>query len=441
MRILRLAAAIAALGPLGAAAQNTGASPYYGAVSLQAGFAGDPYSVAITAGGSVEASRLGAGCMGSIGDSPDFELTYTPGSLSLYLSVMSDRDVSLIVNTPDGRWICDDDSAGNLNPGLTFSSPQQGIYDIWVGDLGGDRPATTLYISELGYQTGASESSSSGINLSGTPYYGEVTLSSGFSGDPYSIAVSAGGANDAATLGSPCVGMIGGPPDFNLHYTAAGLPLYISASADEDLTLVVNTPDGRWTCDDDGSDVALDPGLTWSKPASGTYNIWVGRYNSTSMPGATLHISELGYYSTRVDSASAAGIDFGAPAIYGEVRLTAGFTPDPYTTSLTPGGTYSASTVSGSCSGQIGGAPDLNLNYTAGTFPLYIFAESGDDTTLVVNTPNGTWLCDDDSGLGLNPGISLKSPASGAYNIWVGRFGDAQGQATLNISEATFPMD
>jgi hypothetical protein len=356
---------------------------------------------------------------------------------------LAGSDVSLVVNLPDGTWVCDDDAAGNLNPGLTFSSPQSGVYDIWIGDLSGDGPGATLYVSELGYQSDGADSGSSGsgVDVSGTPYYGEATLASGFSGDPYSVGLSAGGTNAASSVANGCTGMIGGAPDFNLQYTPGSLPLYISASADEDVTLIVNAPDGRWYCDDDSGSGPLDPGLSWSKPAGGLYNIWVGHFSDGSLVNATLHISELGFQSSRVASDSATGIDYSAAAYYGDVSLTAGFSPDPHVIRVTPGGSNDARSVSDRCAGQIGSAPDVNLEYTSGSLPLYIYAQSGDDTTLVVNTPGGDWICDDDSGVGLNPGIVFKAPASGTYDIWVGRFGDADGQATLNISEIAFPMD
>jgi hypothetical protein len=441
MRHLLLGAA-ATLASAGALAQNATAVPNYGSTSLRAGFNGDPYSVSLTAGGSIDAaSSLGGACVGDISNAPDFELTYTSGNLPLYLSAGSDRDVSLIVNMPDGSWLCDDDSAGNLNPGLTLNSPSSGVYDIWVGDLSGAGPAATLYISELSYQGSGAGSgrSSNAIDLSAEPYFGSVSLSSGFSGDPYTVSLSAGGANPASNVAAGCAGMVGGPPDFNLMYTPGGLPLYISASSGDDLTLLVNGPDGSWYCDDDSGAGPLDPGLSWSKPQSGTYNIWVGRLSTSDLVDATLYISEIDYYTTGTGGGS--GIDLSASPVYGDITLSSGFTPDPYTLSLTPGGSNDASTVDASCAGQVGSAPDVDLYYTSGSLPLYIYVESGDDTTLVINTPDGDWICDDDSGVGLNPGVSFKAPGSGRYDIWVGRFGDAAGSATLRISEVQFPRD
>jgi hypothetical protein len=380
------------------------------------------------------------------GDPPDFDLNYEAGTLPLYLSAASASDVSLVVNLPDGTWVCDDDSAGNLNPGLRFDNPQSGLYDIWVGTVGGsggEMPAATISISELGFGAGGGAPDASGVDITGTPYFGSVSLASGFSDDPHSVYISAGGSNDASALDPSCVGMIGGSPDFNLTYTAGALPLYLSATSDSDLTLVVNTPNGSWACDDDGADSPLDPGLMWAKPASGVYNIWVGHYDSGETADATLHISETGYHTTRVTGASGSGsINPGAEPVYGDIRLDAGFTPDPYTMSLTPGGEMDAREVDPSCVGQVGSAPDVDLYYTAGAFPLYIYAESAEDTTLVVNTPDGQWICDDDAGVGFNPGVGFKAPASGLYDIWVGRYGGGVGgTATLNVSETTFPRD
>lgn len=440
MRRLLLAAAAVTLASASALAQNATAVPNYGTASLSGGFSGDPYTVNMTAGGNIDASSLGSSCVGDISNAPDFELTFTPGNLPLYMSAVADRDVSLVVNLPDGSWLCDDDSAGNLNPGLTLYSPSSGVYDIWVGDLSGASPSATLYISELGYQGSSSGSTSSAIDLSASPYFGSVSLSSGFSGDPHSVSISAGGSNAASSAAVGCAGMVGGAPDFNLMYTAGSLPLYISASSNDDVTLLVNGPNGSWYCDDDSGAGPLDPGLYWAKPASGTYNIWVGRLSGSGTVDATLYISEVDFY-TQGDGGGSSGIDLSASPVYGNVTLNSGFTPDPYTLSLTPGGSNDASAVDASCAGQVGSAPDVGLEFTSGNLPLYIYVESGEDTTLVVNTPDAAWICDDDSGAGLNPGLSFKAPQSGRYDIWVGRFGDAGGAATLKISEVQFPRD
>jgi hypothetical protein len=133
---------------------------------------------------------------------------------------------------------------------------------------------------------------------------------------------------------------------------------------------------------------------------------------------------------------SAAAQNYSLPANYGEVTLYAGFTPDPFTVNLTAGGNIDASySVSSSCRGYITNAPDVQLNYSAGSLPLIISVNSGSDTTLVINGPDGRWYCDDDGGEGLNPSIRWNSPMSGAYDIWVGSYSGNAAGATLSISE------
>ena len=62
---------------------------------------------------------------------------------------MSDADTTLVVNKPDGSWICDDDT-NNRDPAISMTSPMSGQYDIWVGNYNGtDTPNATVYVTEL----------------------------------------------------------------------------------------------------------------------------------------------------------------------------------------------------------------------------------------------------------------------------------------------------
>ena len=123
--------------------------------------------------------------------------------------------------------------------------------------------------------------------------YREIELDSGFTPDPQVIAVEAGGNINATRLGSPCTGFIAGPPDVRLTYNAGSLPLIISVASGADTTLVVNGPDGRWYCDDDGGVNGMNPQVRFNSPASGRYEIWVGTYGGPELRNARLHISEL----------------------------------------------------------------------------------------------------------------------------------------------------
>jgi hypothetical protein len=138
-------------------------------------------------------------------------------------------------------------------------------------------------------------------------------------------------------------------------------------------------------------------------------------------------------------AAPAAAQDYNADPNFGTLNLASGFTPDPQVVAVRSGGEINAATISQSCQGFISNAPDVRLNYTAGSLPLIISVAADADTTLVVNGPDGSWYCDDDGGEnGLNPMVRFNAPASGQYDIWIGTYGNASLQpAQLNISELT----
>lgn len=149
-RILAVSAAVLAVTAGSVVAQNYNRRPTFGTVNLSANFAPDPFVVNVTAGGNIPAERIGGpGCVGSIADPPDVRLNYRAGGYPLYLSATSNSDVTLVVNLPNGRWICNDDFKGT-DPGVVLNNPMSGQYDIWVGHYNrGSGVPTQLRISEI----------------------------------------------------------------------------------------------------------------------------------------------------------------------------------------------------------------------------------------------------------------------------------------------------
>lgn len=135
---------------LDAQAQNVYANPLYGTVNLSGGFLPDPQAVQVQAGGPMAAGSLGPGCAGYITpNQPDVRLNFSAGSLPLYLYARSGADTTLVVNLPNGQWVCNDDFIG-LDPGLRIQPAMSGQYDIWVGTYSpGNISPATLLISEL----------------------------------------------------------------------------------------------------------------------------------------------------------------------------------------------------------------------------------------------------------------------------------------------------
>lgn len=154
MRTLILVAALsaAAMTAGAASAQDTNADPNYGELTLSAGFTPDPALLTLQAGGNLSASEKFEGCTGYITATPDVRLYWDgsgKGSPNLKFSAVSNADTTLIVNGPDGKWYCDDDTGEDSNP-LVELTPMNGRYEIWVGTYSDDETKNAvLSISEV----------------------------------------------------------------------------------------------------------------------------------------------------------------------------------------------------------------------------------------------------------------------------------------------------
>lgn len=135
--------------------------------------------------------------------------------------------------------------------------------------------------------------------------------------------------------------------------------------------------------------------------------------------------------------ASAQALNVGQQPNYGTRVLTPGFMPDPMVINVTSGGTVSAANAGlGACRGFVTSAPDFNLRMTSMDSFLRFYVEgAGQDTTLLINDPNGQWFCNDDA-FGNDPSIDFQNASAGTYNVWVGSFDpNVRAQARLNITE------
>jgi hypothetical protein len=267
------------------------ADPNYGTVDLVSGFTPDPHQLTLLSGGEIDASALSdvAYCTGFIDDAPDYRLNYTSGDFPLYISATSAADVSLVVRSPDGQFLCDDDSAGDYNPRVTLEAPQSGSYEIWVGTYGGPEfHDTTLEISELA----PDDSWETGYGDLVATVSGEVHVRSGFKPDPLHFPVTAGGSVEAYTLDPACYGYLTEAPTFRIHFTAGVMPLTITAVGITDTTLMVRDTSGYTHCDDDTGG-NLDAQVTLDNLYDGPIDIWVGTYDGTASADVMLRVSEL----------------------------------------------------------------------------------------------------------------------------------------------------
>ncbi|MCC6734794.1 MAG: peptidase S1 [Bauldia sp.] len=137
-KILALAAAATLAGCVvvpGGGFPNPNGPPTYGTATVNPGFT---RTVQVQAGGSIPAASVG-NCRGYVASNPDFNVQFNTlfGLLPLAISVNAATDTTLLVQTPSGQWLCDDDSGGNLNPRIQINSPVAGVYKVWVGNYSG----------------------------------------------------------------------------------------------------------------------------------------------------------------------------------------------------------------------------------------------------------------------------------------------------------------
>ena len=95
------AALVATLAVFPAYAQDFSLPPTYGQASLDANFQPDPHTVAVVAGGQVNAGNIGFGCSGGIANAPDYRLVYGGNGIQLIFSVSSSIDTTLVINDPN----------------------------------------------------------------------------------------------------------------------------------------------------------------------------------------------------------------------------------------------------------------------------------------------------------------------------------------------------
>lgn len=248
---------------------------------------------------------------------------------------------------------------------------------------------------------------------------------------PRSWSVTAGGPLNLPNCGSvPGTGQITAAPDFTVTYDALsrGHALEFRIESQCDTVLLVNDASAGWHFSDD-EDGTLNPRLRLGNAASGIYDVWVGTYGQSNC-AATLVLET---FPGPVAMSSCPDWSLGGA----ELRMSSGET---VSRAVTAGG--SVNLFAGDCGtsghGYVAQAPDFTLYYEtrSGRRPLEISVQAQCDTVLLVNDPAAGWWFNDDH-VSLDPQVTIQGAQTGRYDIWVGTYGDALCQATLNVSAAS----
>jgi protease YdgD len=129
------------------------------------------------------------------------------------------------------------------------------------------------------------------------------------------------------------------------------------------------------------------------------------------------------------------------PATFGVFSIASGFLPDPNWISVLAGGNiqseFTDQSTGAPCAGYFAEAPDFRIHFVPGAdLPLSFYAEGEADTVLLVNAPDGSWHCNDDTS-GLDHALSFDAPLEGQYDIWVGTYAETSGDHPLAILAVT----
>lgn len=263
-----------------------------------------------------------------------------------------------------------------------------------------------------------------------------LTLPGGFSPDPQSLRLDAEAPGvegvAADTLVRGCPGYLGHVPDGAVTIDGALYPLRLRASGEGLAALVIAEPGGLYRCavvSEDGAAVTrLD------RPTEGEHRLWLSAASWNDAVTATVEISEMDFDASRAAVADALGVGalpLDEAPLSGRHALPA---EGALVVETTAGGDVQASRIDAFCSGAIDVArPQLVVDLAAPEPYLRISASSAVDTTLLVVSPEGEALCNDDAD-GVDPAVIAAPASAGPWRIWAGAWGDAQAPAVVTVS-------
>jgi hypothetical protein len=301
---ITLFAAAATAGSATTTAQQKAGTAFV-SINPEAGFPLDPFLMTLQGGGPVDASTVAVECHGYVTKNPTVSVDYKGKADMLKVFFYSDGDPILIVQAPDGKVLCNDNTnAVLLDPTVTLMKPGPGRYDIWIGsalarDLipgflvftgKGDVHAGKLALQELVKRPALVEvlpqrdrlaSAAARVKEALAAVKSAEKLAPG--GGPLTAQVTAEGnlpTPELATGDTLCGGLITVAPSYAFDWTGQAKAVGVMYEGDGDATLIVRTPDGKFVCADDAAGSAnLNPLVILGNPAAGRYLVWVGRTN------------------------------------------------------------------------------------------------------------------------------------------------------------------
>ncbi len=288
----------------------------YLTLDMQAGFALDPFLVSLNGGGEVDAATLDPACVGYVNNKPVLTANWQGAVDVLRVFFYSDSDSTLVIQQPDGSYVCADDAGENLlDAEVTLTEPMTGSYKVWVGSYDANQIIPGLLVITARPDLGLTQfdpstlvrrapiaptvqeppraalaareavTSAEKIAVDGV-ISSETTLTATLvaSGDVPSFEI---GSEEAV-----CGGMIADVPDFVVEVQDGVPALRITFEAEKDTSLVVVHGETDSFCADDGeATLNANPVLDIETPDPGYYAIYVGRFFADEPITGTLTVT------------------------------------------------------------------------------------------------------------------------------------------------------
>ena len=286
-------------------------------LDLAAGFPLDPTFMSLNGGGEVDASLLSPDCKGFINRNPVATVNWTGDADMLRAFFYSDSDSTLVVLTPDGKLVCNDNANEQLlDPVLDIKDPVPGKYRIWVGSAANRqripgilvltaKPEMNLDTFELAKLVRRPTipvtlaKPAPGVAAAAVKQDIEAAAKTApvlKPGVPLTVDVTAEG--DVPLFQFPltktCAGLVTAKPSFVFKIVGQPPQVNVFFEGDADSTLLVVGNDLKTVeCNDDAAAGAnLNPLVTLANPAEGAYAVFVGRLDPTKPVKGKLTITD-----------------------------------------------------------------------------------------------------------------------------------------------------
>jgi hypothetical protein len=289
-------------------------------VDLRAGFIMDPYLLPVVGKAETSAAKVMAGCNGFVAAKPAVVVNWAGDAPQLNFFVYSDDDPVLVIQKPDGSFVCNDDAgARTVNPLVTIKQPASGAYKIHVGAANDKQPAlgflgitqnelddarlSTLDLSPMlrhrarPVLQSLQQFDPRMLRVDRAPIFGATDLKSGFK----PVQVFAAGGGDIAAIRMQdqkllCAGFVAAVPSYSFTWSGSpqALRLFFEGAADSALAVVApEGADGQRAvlCNMDSAPGNLNPAVDIPTPAAGKYLVYVAAIQPNAVVGGKLTIT------------------------------------------------------------------------------------------------------------------------------------------------------